>query len=213
MADTVKCVIIGSVPDQDAELLKTYTENAYVICADGGYDIAVKYGIPINLVVGDFDSSEKEPPKGIETIVLPSHKDDTDTMFAIKEGFQRGYHEFVLLGVLGGQRFDHSIANLSALHYIATHGGNGLIVDRNMQIFLLVSGRLVLTQMEKALISVFPFGCPYCTVTYYGLEYPLTKHPLYANDPLGVSNHILAERAEVILHDGNALIIVQQEPK
>ena len=41
MADTVKCVIIGSVPDQDAELLKTYTENAYVICADGGYDLSL----------------------------------------------------------------------------------------------------------------------------------------------------------------------------
>ena len=38
-------------------------------------------------------------------------------MFAVKEGFARGYRSFVLLGALGGARFDHSIGNLGAVSY------------------------------------------------------------------------------------------------
>ena len=37
-----------------------------------------------SLIVGDFDSHEN-PHLAVETIVLPCEKDDTDTVFAVKE--------------------------------------------------------------------------------------------------------------------------------
>lgn len=40
-----------------------------------------------NLIVGDFDSHEN-PHLDIETIVLPCEKDDTDTVFAVKEAIR-----------------------------------------------------------------------------------------------------------------------------
>lgn len=36
------------------------------------------------LIVGDFDSHDN-PLLDVETIVLPCEKDDTDTVFAVKE--------------------------------------------------------------------------------------------------------------------------------
>lgn len=49
------------------------------------------------------------------------------------------------------------------------------------------------------------------TVTYKGLQYPLLHYPLQLNDALGVSNCIVDSRAEVILHQGRALVIVQEQ--
>ena len=209
MANQVKCVIIGSVPEENEKLVREYTKNSYVICADGGWDTARRCGITPDLIVGDFDSVEEELPKNVEVIRLSTHKDDTDMMYAIKEGFRRGYAAFILIGAVGGERFDHSVANLSALLFIATHGGKGAIVSSDCEVFLITEGRLTLTEMKGSTLSVFPFGGPFCTVSYQGLEYPLTRHSLYANEPIGVSNRIVEDRAEIFLHEGNALVIVQ----
>lgn len=211
-AQIKRCVIIGSVPVKDSETLLEYCRDSYVVCADGGLDTAQGHGIRPDLIVGDFDSAITQPPPGIETIRLPVRKDDTDTMFAVKESLTRGCREFALFGVLGGERFDHSFASLCTLQYITVHGGKGVILGDGCKIFLLTGGKLKLTRMAGSGISVFPFGAPSCTVSYSGLEYPLTRHRLYSHDPLGVSNSIVEDSAEIILHSGTALIIVL-EPK
>ncbi len=209
MAEKMTCVILGAVPEKE-ELVREYTKNAYVICADGGLDTALKSNIRPDLIVGDFDSAETQPPQGIETIRLPVHKDDTDMLFAVKEGFRRGCQTFFLLGALGGERFDHSIANLCVLDYIATNGGKGAIIAQNCQVFLLCGGKLILRDQKGSIVSVFPFGAPSCSVSYHGLEYPLTHYALQAGVPLGVSNSIVEDHAEIVLHEGKMLVIVQQ---
>lgn len=204
------CVIIGSVPVTKPEKLKEYCVDSFVICADGGFDVAMQHGIAPDLIVGDFDSIKAELPQEVETIQLPVHKDDSDTMFAIREAMRRGYQEFILFGVLGGERFDHSYASLCTLQFIAMQNGRGVIMGDNCQVFVLSSGRLRLKDMVGQGISVFPFGVPSCMVSYQGLEYPLNRHTLYSQDPLGVSNRILEPQAEIILHSGIALIMIQE---
>ena len=56
-------------------------------------------------------------------------KDVTDTMYAVIKGFAKGYRSFVLVGCLGGARFDHSLANLEVLQYILQHSGYGVMAD------------------------------------------------------------------------------------
>lgn len=204
------CVIIGSVPVKNPNLLKEYCTESFVVCADGGLDVAQQHGIIPDLLVGDFDSAKSEPPAGVEVIRLPVHKDESDTMFAVREAMRRGYQEFILMGVLGGERFDHSYAALCVLQFIAMQSGRGVAVGDGCQVFVLSSGRLRLRDMAGQGVSVFPFGVPSCMVTYQGLEYPLNRHTLYSQDPLGVSNQILDSSAEIILHSGIALIIVQE---
>ena len=210
MAAQRNCLIIGSVEEPDGALLREYAKDAFIICADGGWDNARRCGITPHLLVGDFDSVRSELPQGIETIRLPEKKDDTDMLFAVREGFRRGCTSFWLTGAVGGARFDHSIANLSVLYFIASRGGKGAILSSTCDVFLLMEGRLTLTEMAGRTVSVFPFAGPRCTVSYQGLEYPLTAYPLSADLPLGVSNRVLGQRAEIHLHEGVALVIVEK---
>ena len=203
-----KCVIIGSAPFENYEVFQEIDwKNSFVICADGGVDVALLNHITPNLIIGDFDSIKGELPKNIETIKLQIEKDDTDMMAAIRTGLKRGYREYILLGALGG-RFDHSFANLCALQYLASQGCKATLVAQGCRVFLLNGGRLNLSKLKGSTVSVFPFGTASCTVSYIGLKYPLTEARLSVDNPLGVSNEIIAEDARIILHNGNALIIV-----
>lgn len=54
-------------------------------------------------MLGDFDSLGKAP-KHPNVLQLPVEKDDTDTMFALKLGLEKGYRRFYIYGGLGGKR-------------------------------------------------------------------------------------------------------------
>ena len=109
-----KCMIIGAAPIASKAIFDEFNPaEHYVICADGGYDTALQYGIRPDLIIGDFDSAETAPPEDIRVLKLPVQKDETDTMSAAMVGFKLGYTSFVLVGCLGGDRFDHSVANLN----------------------------------------------------------------------------------------------------
>lgn len=203
-----KCVIIGSAPVEDDDILSQIDENdSFIICADGGLDIALKNKITPNLIIGDFDSIKSELPKGIEAIRLHTEKDDTDMMAAIKEGISRGYREFVLICALGG-RFDHSFANLCALQYLASQGCKAVIATNDCRVFLLTSGKLTLSELKGRTVSVFPFGAESCIVSYEGMKYPLIEARLSSDSPIGVSNVIISDEAQIIIHSGNALIFL-----
>jgi thiamine pyrophosphokinase len=204
------CVIISSAPIEENPFDKADMSARFVICADGGYDSAVRFGVTPDLLIGDFDSVENALPDNVETIRLKVEKDDTDTLAAVREGIRRGFREFELFGALGGERFDHSFANLCVLQYLATQGCKAMIADGLNRAFLLMGGRLTLSGIEGATLSVFPFGCASCEVTYSGLQYPLKHAVLHSEFPLGVSNRIMKDTAQVTVHSGNALILVQR---
>ena len=62
--------------------------------------------MPPDLVVGDFDSLGRRPSHP-NVIQLPSAKDDTDMVYALREGLDRGFRRFVLLGGVGGPAGAH----------------------------------------------------------------------------------------------------------
>ena len=125
------------------------------------------------------------------------------------KGFAKGYRSFVLVGCLGGARFDHSLANLEVLQYILQHSGYGVMADSHTKVFLIAGSRLRLTEMKGATVSVFPYGTASCTVTYQGLLYPLAHDTLTSGGVLmGVSNTITADTAVIRVHAGTALVVV-----
>lgn len=208
-----ECMIIGASPIESEAIFQEFPpENYYVICADGGYETAVKHHITPDLIVGDFDSTKVPLQKNRKVVTLPVQKDVTDTMYAVMKGFAKGFRHFVLLGCLGGPRFDHSLANLEVLQYIREHSGHGVIADEHTKVFLIRDSLLRLTEMKGATVSVFPFGESSCTVTYRGLLYPLDHETLTSGGVLmGVSNSIVGDTAEIRVHSGTALIVVYQE--
>jgi len=204
------CVVIGAAPITDGSVFEEINDGDYIICADGGMDSALKYGLKPDLIVGDFDSAESDVPAGIETIRLKPEKDDTDMLAAVVEGLRRGYRNFILFGALGGMRFDHSFANLCVLQYLVKNGCKAIIYDEKCRIFLINDGRLILSKIKGKTVSVYPFGGPSCAVSYIGLKYPLTRAVLTSDNPRGTSNVVISDNAQITVHSGSALIIVER---
>ncbi len=203
-----RCFIIGSAPHSDiSEGVKQIEPNDFVVCADGGYLFAQKQGITPDLIVGDFDSSPVPQNFTGEMIQLPVMKDDTDTMYCLKECMKRGYRDFVLLGMTGG-REDHTYANLCTLMYAFKHGARAKLTDGKSEIFLAENECVRISDKKGCTFSVFPFGCGQCTVSLKGFLYGLTEGTLEASFPLGVSNEVTSDLAEVTVSDGTALIFL-----
>lgn len=205
-------MIIGAAPISSRQIFKEFNPKYYyVICADAGYESALKAGVQPDLIVGDFDSAGGPPPDTLNCLTLPVEKDVTDTMFAVMKGFSMGFRSFLLLGCLGGERFDHSLANLEVLQYIREHGGHCIMADHHTKIFLLHDERLKMTSMAGATVSVFPYNGSACVVSYTGLQYPLTRSQLSCGGfPMGVSNRVADDPAEIRVHNGSALVVVIQ---
>ena len=123
-----RCVIVGGADISNYDRIIAHIKSDdFVIFCDSGLKHMEKLAVKPSLIVGDFDSHEN-PHLDVETIVLPCEKDDTDTVFAVKEAIKRGYKEFLLIGVIGA-RLDHALGNVYILEYLDQLGHKGRIVD------------------------------------------------------------------------------------
>ncbi len=201
-----RCVIVGASPETDPSvILRNVTKEDFLICADGGYRLLASWGRQPDLWIGDFDSipEPSEPP--CEWIKLPTHKDDTDTLYCLREGIRRGYRDYLLLGMTGG-RADHTFANYSVLLFLAHQGCHGVIRDSRSEIRL-VTDSLELSERIGCGFGIFPFGCGACEVTLRGFAYEAEHLTLQADFPVGVSNTVTHSPALVLVHSGSALVI------
>jgi thiamine pyrophosphokinase len=53
-------VFLNGEYNYSMEFIKTITEKAFVLCADGGANASFHYGVMPNKIVGDLDSIEPE---------------------------------------------------------------------------------------------------------------------------------------------------------
>lgn len=198
------CSIICGSPD--GELPEK--PEGLIICADRGLDYALAAGITPDIIVGDFDSAEKEPPEGIRVIRVDPIKDDTDTILACETAIDEGCDEIRLYCALGG-RPDHSIANIQTLELLRKRGVSGVIIGKGTRIYLVHENEAVIPRF-KGYVSVFSYG-ETCTVSEYGMKYGLVRYRLDNGYPLGVSNEVEGEEGHIIVHAGTALIVESRE--
>ena len=205
-----RCVIVGGAPiaryDRINPLLR---DDDYVIYCDSGLRHREALGKEPDLIIGDFDSYE-QPETDIETIVLPTVKDDTDTMFAVKEGLRRGFEDFLLIGALGG-RLDHTMVNVYSLLYLAEKGKNGAIAD-DFSVVRLVSHTPVEISPEWAFFSLVNIDGSAHGVTIRNAKYELTDAEIPCSFQYATSNEPLPDKkATVSLKEGRLLLICDYE--
>ena len=201
-----RCVIIGNASINNYNfLLKEIKEDDFLIYCDGGLKHLEKLKILPNLIIGDFDSF-KNPNLDIETIVLPREKDDTDTMAAVKEGIERGYKDFLLLGVIG-ERLDHSLANVSILLFLDFLNLKGKIIDDYSEM-LLVSKKEELVSDEFSYFSLINILSNAKGVNVIDAKYPLIDATLPTTYQYSVSNEVLPNKvSKISLKEGTLLLI------
>lgn len=201
-----RCVIIGGADIRRYDRVRTYLrEGDFYICCDSGLKHREGLGITPDLVVGDFDSHEN-PHLVAETIVLPREKDDTDTVFAVKEALRRGFQDFLLVGVTGG-RLDHTLGNLSLLLLLDTHGKSAMAVDDWSEMEI-VSDRPVRVEDRYPYFSLLNISGLAQGVTIQNAKFPLSNAEITCEYQYGISNEVLpGTDAEVSVENGRLLLI------
>ena len=177
-----------------------------VIAADGGLRHLLQRNIRVDVVLGDFDSLGYTPENAI---VLPTEKDDTDVLFAVKLGMERGFQTFFLHGCLGG-RMDHSFANMQILKYISESGGRGYLFGENCTMTAVTDGVLDFGADAMGTISVFSADDKSTGVDLVGLKYPLDNYTMRNSFPIGVSNEFTGKVSKVSVGRGTLFVMWQQ---
>ena len=198
------CYIIGAGDVTDPQI-KADKEDL-IICADGGYKYKSLFGRECDIVVGDFDSFGSVPDTK-NKIVAPTEKDETDMMLAVDYGYGQGYRNFVILGALGGERNDHSVANIQLLHYIASKGARGTIYHGREVFTAFSNGTLKLGADLKGYVSVFSLSSESRGVTIENLKYTVDDFTLCSYKPIGVSNEFLGIQCSISVKEGTLLVV------
>lgn len=187
-----------------------------IIGVDGGLECLYRHTIIPQVVLGDFDTIDKDILnyyKNQEEILIKEYqpeKDATDTEIAIEYAVSIGSSEITILGATG-TRLDHTFGNLHSLLIAKKKGIPCCILDEHNHIELIDSG----TKLEKKqqfghYISFIPLTTTVEHITLKGFRYPLNDATLTIGNCNGVSNEIKEDCAEVLFDEG-ILIMIQSK--
>ncbi|MBP3729549.1 MAG: thiamine diphosphokinase [Lachnospiraceae bacterium] len=173
---------------------------------DKGWLHAERLGLVPDLAVGDFDSSP--PPSHLPCKRVPSRKDDTDTMLAMREALEEGFREIHILCAFGG-RLDHSLANLQTGAFAVARNPacRVWLYGRDSTALVTSPGTLVLPRREGRSLSLFALGEAVKQLSLKGTAYEGENLELKADFPLGVSNEWKDSEAVICFKSGILLII------
>jgi thiamine pyrophosphokinase len=208
--------VFGASPEDAPTRVPEIRTGDLVIAADGGWRLAAELNLSCDVVVGDFDSA-REPTRGEhsgELVRLPVEKDVTDMFAAVQIGYERGYRHFALYGGFGG-RFDHTLANLQTLLWLARRGASAELIASTQVLTVLHSdggcpAELELGERTSGTFSVFAFGGAADGVSILGARYELRDSRLSDEFALGVSNEFIGVTVRISVTNGS-LLIVQPE--
>lgn len=201
-----RCVIIGGAEIKNYNKIQDYLgkDDFYIFC-DSGLKHMEPLHLTPDLIIGDFDSWSNPKPDA-ETIVLPREKDDTDTVYAIKEAINRGFETFLLIGA-AGQRLDHTLVNVYALLMLDSSGKKAKLIDD-------YSEMEIVSQSPAYISDTFPYfsllnlSGTAKGITIENTKFPLTDGEITSEYQYATSNEVLpGETAKVTITNGKLLLI------
>ena len=201
-----RCVIVGGADINNYDYIRSrLCVDDYIVFCDSGLKHLEALQVKPSLIVGDFDSHDN-PHLDVETIVLPCEKDDTDTVFAVKEAIKRGFDDFLLIGVVGA-RLDHTLGNVSILLYLDSVGKKGIIIDDYSEMEI-VSKEPAYIEESYAFFSLINITGTAKGITIENAKYLLNNAKITCEYQYGVSNEVLSGiTAKVSILDGKLLLI------
>lgn len=200
-----RCVIVCGAPIGDYESVRCrIPSDAISIFCDCGLRHAEKLGIAPDLIVGDFDSYEK-PDTAIETIVLPREKDDTDSVYAVRQALARGFDDITLVGAIGA-RFDHSFGNIAILIRLDKLGIPARIIDDYSEMEI-VSDRGEVSDSYPFFSILNVDGTPH-GISVKNAKWELDNAEITPEYQYGVSNEVTPGKTAVIsVREGHVLLV------
>lgn len=208
----MKVLIVTGGERPEKLLLKEKASSAsMIIAADRGAEYCLNAGILPDMVVGDMDSlpvgvQDELISKGIEIRRFDCRKDMTDTQIAVDTAIGKGADEIEILAGTGS-RFDHSLANVYLLFRAMKQGIEAKIITGVNEIFLIEKNSVIMNE-AGVIVSFLPLGYYAKGITLKGFEYEADNIDMDMSFPVGVSNVICSDSAEVIVKDGILIAII-----
>ncbi|MEE1186673.1 MAG: thiamine diphosphokinase [Acutalibacteraceae bacterium] len=203
-----RCFIFGASEITSYPIMPD--SDDYIISADGGYETLKKLNISPDLILGDFDSLGYVPT-GENVVLHPVEKDCTDMELAFIEGHKKGFREFYLYGGVGGERLDHTIANIQLISRFALNDASAFLLGEGKVITALHNRDIIFDKNASGIISVFCIGEDAKKVSIENLKYPLKDSTLSSFVPLGVSNGFTGKESKISVKDGTLILIFDEE--
>lgn len=171
-----------------------------LISVDQATHFLIEKNIPISLAIGDFDSiKDKIVLNDINHITLNVEKDETDTLAAIRYAYQQNPDEVIVLGGIGGERIEHSIANILLLNEFP----NLKIITDYSKIYTLSEGTYQTS--FKGYISIFSMIDS--VISLKNFKYPLNQYELTLFNTIGISNELNGDIGTIEVQKGKIMVI------
>ena len=211
-------IVCGGMLEEDyAKRIVLDANTSFVIGVDRGLDFLYNLGVIPNLIVGDFDSVDKEiisyyssNHKHVPILNCTPKKDASDTEIALGMSIEMGHDNIIIIGGTG-KRLDHFWSNVQILKLALDAGVDAEIIDSRNRIRL-IKDSFCLSKNEAFgnYFSLFPLGGIVSNLTIKGAKYPLSSYSLSPYTSRCVSNEFSADRVDIGFDNG---IIVLMETR
>lgn len=194
-----------------AEYIKERPEDGdIVICADSGYENAIKLGVRVNIIIGDLDSIGSYAYDADEVIKAPAEKDDTDTQLAVAVAMERGAREICIIGSTNG-RIDHTLSLLATLEDLYGRRISACIVNGQNRVRYVRNSGIIILRSDYKYFSVIALDDSVKGVSIDGAKYPLKSKELKRGYQFAVSNEIAKNCALINVKKGAVYIIESRD--
>lgn len=184
-----------------------------IVAADGGTLALERWNFVPHAIVGDLDSLGMERAleygaQGVAVVPFSAEKDESDLELAVAHAIEAKADEIVLLGILGGARFDHELANTLLLTADGYRGRKMRAVHGDVTVRALHGGeQLELEGAPGDLVTLLAMRGDAEGVRTHHLRYPLAGETLPFGAARGLSNIVVSEGATVACDRGVLLVI------
>ncbi len=209
----MQVVVTLSGEVRDSPLVRNALDRAdLIVAADGGANRLRELGFSPHVVIGDLDSLSGEDifhlkAAGIEFEPHPEPQMRTDGSVAIGYALGRGATSIIVLGVFGGPRYDHVVANLNMLTHPSLRDIPTWAVDGWTALTVLRGDGVSQVHFHGQVGDYVSINAVTDTVegiTTVGLKWPLDNGAFTRGVREGTSNELVNERAMIQISKGIA---------
>lgn len=209
-------ILVGAAPlgAEKTFLSKILAEgNCFSLAADGGLSFFVNEGIAPDYWLGDRDSLEdrdfekaKEIFPNLDIRPCAPEKDDTDMRMGMLKFNAFGLKKVLIFGGLGGERTDHTLANIQLIHEVADWEIRGILISEKEYMYVLKKGESITYPKDReGTISVFSLTDK-TKLSLKDFYYEFTGI-MDNKRALGVSNEFNQKGGTIEISEGAVLVI------
>lgn len=211
----MRSIIVSGGKAPSKELLKEYIkDDDYIVGVDKGCNILREIEVTPNIILGDFDSIDKEvlnyyKDKGVKIEKFNPEKDYTDTDLGYIKALEVNPSEIILFGATGS-RIDHMLGNIGILLKGLRENIKVTIVDDNNRMYAVNKSSLV--KKEKGcVISFHALSDVVKNLTIKNGKYPLNNYDMTLLEPRAICNEFLDDDIYIEFDSGIILILYTKD--